>query len=266
MKKILYLLVALLPLWCVSCSDDDDDEPGKTKDGKRLIAKIIKEGDDENVEVTFEYDKEARLKRYVEVFLDYDDSYEDATFSYSSEKIVAKMKARDDADEPVADHSVTFVLNGQGFISEYEAIWYQGDRENEWVETGAYVYNKEGQLLNETIDMSDEEWIEIVKYEYTWVNGEMIMIERKKTEGYRSTHSDAYTVNYTEKENKTNIDFIRVIMGSDVYIDCMGFAGKTMSEYLPKSYDGEKIYYEFDNEDYPVKIEYGGDIYTIEYK
>lgn len=258
MKKILYLLVALLPLWCVSCSDDDDDEPVKTKDGKRLVAKVIEVSRyDDRFETTFEYNKNAQLEKFIEK--DYIDDYLEEefsmTFTYSSDKIVGKGTGKWDGE--TTNHTATFILNGQGYISEYEVKWNLLD-EDEWTERGTFIYNNQGQLIKATHTEEEENYTDITNWENTWENDELV----------KEVRDGRYIENYSysDKENKTYIDFHYFLQGCDFYLECMGYLGKATSKYLPENLDGEKVSYKFDDEGYPIEIEYKDSIYTIEYK
>ncbi len=258
LKKILYLLMALLPLWCVSCSDDDDDEPGKTKDGKRLIAKITEVNDDsydDRYETIFEYDKNARLEKIVDRY--YEDELEDEfsmTFSYSSDKIVGKGTEKWNGE--TINHTATFILNGQEYISEYKAIWSEGN-EDELQETGTFVYNNKGQLVGATIIEEEGEYRDVVNFEYFWVNDELVKeVEDERVSNY----------SYSDKENKTNIDFFYYLQGVEFYLECVGYVGKATSKYLPEELYHGKVSYKFDDEGYPIEIEYDDSIYTIEYE
>lgn len=260
MKKILYLLVALLPLWCVSCSDDDDGEPTTTKDGKRLVAKITEVNYDDRTETTFEYDKSARLEKVVEKY--YSDDYLEeefsVMFSYSTDKIVGKViDGGEGGVGELTHHTATFILNGQGYISEYEIIW-NPKGEDEWMENGTFVYNDKGQLVGATIIEEEGEYRDVVNFEYFWVNDELV--KEVEDERYVSNYS------YSDKENKTNIDFFYYLEGVEFYLECVGWVGKATSKYLPEELDGEEVSYKFDGEGYPVEIEHDGNIYTIEYK
>ncbi len=259
MKKILYLLVALLPLWCVSCSDDDDDEPGKTKDGKRLIAKITevdRYNDDDRTEITFDYDKNARLEKFIEKYHsgDYLEDEISIIFSYSSDKIIGKMTEKWEGE--IGNHTATFILNGQGYISEYEIKW--GPLEVEGgIESGTFAYNNKGQLVGATI-VEEEGTTEAVNFEYIWVDDELV---KEVEDGrYISNYS------YSDKENKTNIDFYYYLRGMEFGLECVGCLGKATSKYLPEELDGEEVSYKFDDEGYPVEIKHDDSIYTIEYK
>ncbi len=262
LKKILYLLMALLPLWCVSCSDDDDDEPGKTKDGKRLIAKITefnRYNDDDRTEITFDYDKNARLEKFIEKYYsgDYLEEEFSVTYSYSADKIVGKIT--DGGEGGVGElthHTATFLLNGQGYISEYEVMWNPTD-EDEWIESGTFAYNNKGQLVGATIIEEEGEYRDVVNFEYFWVNDELVKeVEDERVSNY----------SYSDKENKTNIDFFYYLQGVEFYLECVGYVGKATSKYLPEELYHGKVSYKFDDEGYPVEIKDDGWIYTIEYK
>jgi len=255
MKKILYLLVALLPLWCVSCSDDDDDEPGKTKDGKRLVAKITEVDHYNRIETIFEYDKNARLEKVVEKSY-YEDELEDEIsiiFSYSSDKIVGKMTEK--WEGKIGNHTATFILNGQGYISEYEIKWSPLEDEG-GIENGTFIYNDKGQLVG--ANLIEGEGVDVTNFEYSWVNDELV---KEVEDGrYVSNYS------YSDKENKTNIDFYYYLGGMEFGLDCVGYLGQATSKYLPEELDGEEVSYKFDGERCPIEISYDGYTYTVEYK
>ncbi len=262
MKKILYLLVALLPLWCVSCSDDDDDEPGKTKDGKRLIAKITevdRYNDDDRTEITFDYDKNARLEKFIEKYHsgDYLEDEISIIFSYSSDKIIGKMTEKWEGE--IGNHTATFILNGQGYISEYEIKW--GPLEVEGgIESGTFAYNNKGQLIEETY--TEDEYIDEKSYEYIWNNDELVKVIEKE-----DSWTTTYSYFYTDQENKVNFDFNRLLgRGSMFYLEALGYMGKFSSRNLPKKCEGREVSYKFDDEGYPVEIKHDDSIYTIEYK
>jgi len=265
MKKILYLLVMLLPLWCVSCSDDDDNEPGMTKDGKRLVAKITevdRYNDNDRTETTFEYDKDARLEKFIEKYYsgDYLEEEFSVTFSYSADKIVAKIiDGGEGGVGELTHHTATFILNGQGYISEYEVMWNPTD-EDAWIESGTFVYNSKGQVIEETY--MEDEFIGGSE-EYIWNNDELVKVIEKE-DGSTTT----YSYFYTDQENKVNFDFNRLLggLGSDYYLDELGYMGKFSSRNLPEKCKGREVSYKFDGEGYPVEIKHDDSIYTIEYK
>jgi len=261
-KKILYLLVALLPLWCVSCSDDDDGEPTTTKDGKRLVAKIIEVNYDDRTETTFEYDKSARLEKVVEKY--YSDDYLEeefsVMFSYSTDKIVGKViDGGEGGVGELTHHTATFILNGQGYISEYEIVW-NPKGEDEWMENGTFVYNDKGQLVEETY--TESEYIDLKSFEYIWNDDELVKVIEEEN-GWTTT----YSYFYTDQENEVNFDFNRLLgRGSMYYLEALGYMGKPSSRNFPKKCEGKEVSYKFDGEGYPVEIEHDGNIYTIEYK
>lgn len=273
------LFMGLMALGCISCSDDDDNaEPSFTPDGKRLVAKIREIDDDATVEVSFQYDKNARLEKFIEKHY-YDDEEENSftcVFSYSNDKITAKsIDKYVEEGKSYTDNSVmTFTLNDRNDISEYK--WIAEDRSNgegDYEENGQYVYDSERQLTKVTWQVKEVEYTRRRSTdEYNWSGG--IMVSGTHTEnGYQT---DSYAYSYSDVENKTNIDWGNYFWrGEDWLLNCFGYLGRATSKYYPleNKENNSKISYKytFDDEEYPVQIEeYRGSklecTYVIEYK
>lgn len=279
MKKHLYLFMSLAVLFFVACSDDDDSGAAFTPDGKRLIAKITDVDEDGDSDVmTFQYGKNGRMEGFLEKgYYDGEEEYSTSfSFSYSDNKIVGKMtdKYRLSEKTYTDEGTMVFNLNDQGFIADYKWEWYRSEYEEDYQETGTFVYDDEGQLIRETWKaLSEGKYSEGVETEYQWSGNELI----SSVDINEQQHTNTYSYTYTDHENKTNIDFGRWLWeGTDFMLDCCGYTGKATSKYLPKeSKRGNSSYetfeYSYDEDGYPIKIkafEYGrlSRTLTIEYK
>lgn len=271
------LLVAFAAMWCVSCSNDDDDTT-VNPDGKRLVSKIREEYTDaeegDYYELNFLYDKNGIIEKVIETGREsWDSHYGEWTDTYTFSRSGNKLTVKNDythTDETgkieIKTYTTDYILNDKGYITQYEWI-DDGDRD-----VYKYFYNDEGQLVKSTSKYNNNDEY---TYEYGWLNGNLIS-KRPSGSGYITNYT------YTNEENKANIDLGAFFAeydydGSNDYLELFGYRGKTSRNCIySHSHDNNQFYkYTFDKDGYVVKIQIceGSDshyelecTYTIEYK
>lgn len=242
------LVACIFSLAFVACSDDDDNGPAFSKDGKRLVHSISYdywETDGEKGVYYFKYDGEGRMTgvEWRGTYFDDDDertytftSY--YTFSVSGNKLTVKYSDNKGTEYEEGN----FVLNKDGFVSEGELREnYDGEEEVSYYRC---FYNSDRQLIRTECPLHNG------VVEYSWEAGNHV----RTSYGY----SPRYT--YYDIENKCNIDFGGTILSADglgdddLFLGAAGYLGK-MSRNLLKSEVGFCRYsYEFDEEGYVTEI------------
>lgn len=256
MRIVKYFMGCLTALFFlqafVACSDDDDNGPAFSKDGKRLVRSITYDGweaEGEKGVYYFKYNGEGQMIR-VELRTTYasdedERTYTDTeyyTYSLSGNKLTAKYVYNDSEYPEDSEHEEgVFTLNEDGFVAEGEIRNDYEYAENSY----AYrcFYNDDRQLIRTECPAHN------ATQEYFWENGNYVRIRSGLV----------FTYTYYDIENKTNIDFGSILYGTeglgddDLYLNIAGYLGKT-SRNLLKSTDYTQYSYEFDEEGYVTKV------------
>lgn len=266
MRKILILFVAFAAMWCVSCSDDDDEGATVSPDGKRLVSKIrYVDISNESLyeERTFQYDKNGNIERIIEKGNDGEEWTDIYTYSRSGNKITARCDETyvEDGTIDKGSYTTIYTLNDKGFMSKSE----YGDEEDNSIAVCRYSYDDEGQLIEYYSEESRDDTLK-----YSWSGGNLVQ------QGGKSISGNKYwerTLTYTKEENKTNVDFGAFFwtVGDEDYLELFGYTGKINKNYMHED-ETRTCEYTFDKEGYVIEVlmEYEDDQekykYTIEYK
>lgn len=245
MKKIFMLLVACAAMWCVSCSDDDDNGTPLGGNTGRLVSKIIDANDDGSEYIhTYEYDKQGRLTKELLISDKQGESYT-TTYTYKDKICTAQV-----FDDEELDEIIIYEFNDKGSISSEKS--YNASNGNidmtKPAYTSFYHYDNNNQLIRES---------GAGNYTFIWNNGNIVTW--KSQGGSGDTWEE--TLTYTQHENKAKLN-----------IDCeIGIGNLYVSKYLVEKdifeseYDGESsettYTYKFDKDGYVTKINWHKKVY-----
>ena len=230
MKKILLFMLPVMALFLASC-EKNNEEWSVTTYGEKLVKKISCEG---GFGCEYEYDEKGRL---IQCTIYYDDGGEDISlYSYGDNVIICT-----EHDSYSDDASITkYYLDDDGFLTKVE--YEDGDTES-------YIYS-DGKLT--TICHPNGNCL------YLW-QGENISV-------YDYGSSLEEHVEYTDIEDKSNINIFYVTAGDAIQTTCLPFRFKgTTSKYLPQHIYCDnndtsiiEVSYELDSDGYVTTIKFNG--------
>lgn len=233
----------MMALCAVSC---DKDRTGSGSSANKLVKEISYSDGYDDYRVSFEYDNENRLSKVVK-----SDGSGIHTMTYTYEEDTITEVSGDDDGEQLKYH-----INNEGFLTKIEV---KTDSYNTLDRTGIYyyLYEYENGLLKAC---KTENLFSIVKVEYEWENGDIIM-EKNLSVNYNRKYE------YTNFENNLNNKAFAFDHSGNEYLDFIGseyldFIGIS-SRHLPKTNTFEYSFDTYIITDYSYEFDADGCVTKI---